>query len=92
MSRERVPIDARAVTRSYRSEAGSVEAIHAVDASFPSGAISALVGPSGSGKSTLLRLLAGMDAPDSGAIDAGGVDVGALRGRALRAYRGATAT
>ena len=34
----------------------------------------ALVGPNGSGKSTLLRMLAGVDAPTSGAIDVVGKD------------------
>jgi putative ABC transport system ATP-binding protein len=87
-----VAIALRGVTRSYRSDSGSVEALHAVDAAFPAGAISALVGPSGSGKSTLLRLVAGMDAPDRGTIDAGGVDVAALRGAELRRYRRETAT
>lgn len=87
MSREQVGIELDCVTRSYRSPSGSVEALHAVDASFRAGSIAVLVGPSGSGKSTLLRLLAGMDAPDAGTIAAGGADVGAMRGNALRAYR-----
>ena len=75
------------VRRSYRSVAGSVEALHAVDGVFPSGAIGALVGPSGSGKSTLLRILGGIDAADAGDITVAGVDVRRLRGAPLRRFR-----
>jgi putative ABC transport system ATP-binding protein len=75
------------VRRTYRSAAGSVEALHAVDGAFPPGAIGALVGPSGSGKSTLLRILGGIDAADAGDVAVGRVDVRSLRGAALRRFR-----
>jgi putative ABC transport system ATP-binding protein len=75
------------VTRVYRSSAGSVEALHAADATFAPGTIGALVGPSGSGKSTLLRILGGVDAADSGEVHVADVDVRALGGRSLRRYR-----
>ena len=80
------------VQRTYRSAAGSVEALHAVDGAFPSGAIGALVGPSGSGKSTLLRILGGIDAADAGTVVVDGSDVRRLRGAALRRFRRATVT
>src|SRR5262250_2255097 len=35
-----------------------------------------LLGPTGAGKTTTLRLIAGLDAPDSGSIAIGGQDVG----------------
>ncbi|MGN6796557.1 MAG: ABC transporter ATP-binding protein, partial [Gaiellaceae bacterium] len=75
------------VQRVYRSAAGSVEALHAVDGAFEPGAIGAIVGPSGSGKSTLLRILGGIDAADGGIVTVHGVDVRALRGGALRHFR-----
>ena len=75
------------VQRTYRSAAGSVEALHAVDGAFEPGGIGALVGPSGSGKSTLLRILGAVDAADAGDVDVDGVDVRHLRGAALRRFR-----
>ena len=80
------------VQRTYRSTAGSVEALHAVDGVFPPGAIGALVGPSGSGKSTLLRILGGIDAADAGEVVVDGVDVRRLRGAALRRFRRGSVT
>lgn len=47
---------------------GSFEAVNHVDLKIESGTLVALLGPSGSGKSTLLRLIAGLEAPDSGRI------------------------
>jgi polar amino acid transport system ATP-binding protein len=46
----------------------------------------ALIGPSGGGKSTLLRIIAGLEAPDSGAINLNGVVVGTDE-ESLRAHR-----
>ena len=80
------------VQRTYRSTAGSVEALHAVDGAFPPGAIGALVGPSGSGKSTLLRILGGIDAADAGEVVVDGIDVRRLRGAALRRFRRGSVT
>jgi thiamine transport system ATP-binding protein len=48
------------------------------DASFPASSFTAVIGPSGSGKSTLLNLIAGFEAPLSGAITINGADVTAL--------------
>ncbi|HET6448734.1 MAG TPA: ATP-binding cassette domain-containing protein [Conexibacter sp.] len=78
--------------RTYRSAAGSVEALHAVDGAFAPGAIGALVGPSGSGKSTLLRILGGIDAADAGEVVVDGIDVRRLRGAALRGFRRTSVT
>jgi tungstate transport system ATP-binding protein len=41
---------------------------------LPAGQVIVLMGPSGAGKSTLLRLLAGLEAPDTGRVEACGPD------------------
>lgn len=50
---------------------GSTVALHNVDASFPPGTVTALVGHNGSGKSTLLQTLAGIVRPFSGTVHTG---------------------
>jgi sulfate transport system ATP-binding protein len=51
-----------------RKQFGTFEALAGVSLDIPSGELVALLGPSGSGKTTLLRILAGLEAPDSGRI------------------------
>ncbi len=51
-----------------RRFSGGVEALAGIDLAIGAGDFVALLGPSGCGKSTLLRLIAGLDAPDSGRI------------------------
>jgi multiple sugar transport system ATP-binding protein len=50
-------------------------AVSRLDLEVESGETVVLVGPSGCGKSTTLRMVAGLDTPDSGAIEIGGRDV-----------------
>lgn len=50
----------------YRLLAGTSHALHGVDADFPRGRLTVVVGPSGSGKSSLLRVLAGLHRPRAG--------------------------
>jgi sulfate transport system ATP-binding protein len=47
---------------------GSFPALEDIDLRVESGELVALLGPSGSGKTTLLRVIAGLEAPDQGAI------------------------
>lgn len=51
---------------------GAVAAVREVSLAVPEGAFLALLGPSGCGKTTILRMLAGLEAPSSGAIHVGG--------------------
>ena len=51
-----------------RRFATGTEALRDADLSIAEGDFVALLGPSGCGKSTLLRLIAGLDAPDTGAL------------------------
>jgi putative ABC transport system ATP-binding protein len=62
--------------------------LHPLDLRVPRGDFLAVVGPSGSGKSTLLGLIAGLDAPTSGAVVIDGVDVTALGEDDLARLRG----
>jgi NitT/TauT family transport system ATP-binding protein len=56
------------VSRTYRSRGREVLAVDDVTIGLERGGFLAIVGPSGCGKSTLLRMLAGLDAPDSGTL------------------------
>ncbi len=47
---------------------GDTVAVDGVDLVVPRGTITALLGPSGCGKTTILRMIAGLTAPDAGAI------------------------
>jgi sulfate/thiosulfate transport system ATP-binding protein len=53
---------------------GDFTALDDVSLEAPDGRLTALLGPSGSGKSTLLRVIAGLEAPDSGTIVVSGSD------------------
>ncbi len=56
---------------SQSDPAGSTHALDRIVLSVAPGEFVSLVGPSGCGKSTLLRLIAGLDAPDSGQLTVG---------------------
>jgi sulfate transport system ATP-binding protein len=53
---------------------GAFRALDRVSLEIPAGELVALLGPSGSGKTTLLRIIAGLDAADSGRVLINGED------------------
>jgi len=61
--------------------------LHGLSHVFAPGQFVAIMGESGVGKSTLLNLIAGLDAPDSGAILVDGVPMAALDDDAATALR-----
>jgi sulfate transport system ATP-binding protein len=54
---------------------GNFVALDRVSVEIPDGKLIGLLGPSGSGKTTLLRILAGLEAPDGGAVLFNGADL-----------------
>jgi len=78
------------IVKIYWSASGEVNALKGIDAAFPAGAVTALVGPSGSGKSSLLRILACVDRPTAGQVRIGGREVTSLSPRKHRRLRKAS--
>jgi putative ABC transport system ATP-binding protein len=78
----------RGVSKTVMSGGQPLTILHPLDLDVPAGQCLAVLGPSGSGKSTLLGLIAGLDAPSSGAIRIAGVDVTRLDEDALARLRG----
>jgi putative ABC transport system ATP-binding protein len=66
------------VTKIYRTGAGSVEALRAMDLRIQKGEFLAVMGPSGSGKTTLLNCLSGLDSIDAGQVIVEGLDIHGL--------------
>ena len=54
--------------RDVRKSFGDFVALDDVSLEIPDGSLTSLLGPSGSGKSTILRIIAGLEAPDTGTV------------------------
>ncbi|MFZ4649259.1 MAG: ABC transporter ATP-binding protein [Rubrivivax sp.] len=70
-------IEIRQVTKRY-GDARSPLVVKGIDLVVPRGSLTTILGPSGCGKTTTLRMIAGLDAPTSGAILIDGRDVTSL--------------
>ncbi|MBS0580492.1 MAG: ABC transporter ATP-binding protein [Proteobacteria bacterium] len=66
---------------------GARMALQDVSATFSSGRFTAVIGPNGAGKSTLLAVLAGLLAPDAGAVRLDGAPLAQLARRELARVR-----
>ena len=81
-------IQLREVSKTVKSGDQPLTILHPLSLDIPDGQFIAIVGPSGSGKSTLLGLIAGLDAPTSGAVLIDGVDITRLDEDTLARLRG----
>jgi len=77
----------RAVYKTYGSGRSARAVLHDLTVAFAAGQLTAVTGRSGSGKSTLLRLLAGLEAPDSGEVIVAGEPLAGRDRSALAALR-----
>ncbi|HZA81134.1 MAG TPA: ABC transporter ATP-binding protein [Actinomycetes bacterium] len=83
----RRPAGERLVARDVRfAYTAGRDVLHGVDLTLRPGERLAMVGPSGAGKSTLGRLLAGVNAPRTGAVTVGGVGLVELPVDELRGH------
>jgi putative ABC transport system ATP-binding protein len=81
-------IEAKSVSRIYKTGDVEVAALRDVTLSITAREFVAFVGPSGSGKSTLLNLVGCLDHPTSGTLSVMGTDVAGLGRSAAAAFRG----
>ena len=79
MSDPAAVLQASGLRKTYPSGDRRIEVLTGVDLAVAVGESLAIRGESGSGKSTLLNLLAGLDAPDAGAVSWDGAPVSAAR-------------
>jgi sulfonate transport system ATP-binding protein len=82
-----LPVELRAVARTFATPSGPRPVLAGVDLRIAAGEVVAVIGPSGCGKSTLLRQVAGLDAPDEGSIALGDVPVGSYDARTAVAFQ-----
>jgi putative ABC transport system ATP-binding protein len=81
-------LEAKDVTKSFRSGDGTVTAVKDVTMTVANGEFVAIVGRSGSGKTTLMNLLGALEQPTSGMIFVDGQDITQLSPGELVHYRG----
>ena len=68
-------LNARGVRKTYRSQAGEVEALRGIDVDISAGELVMVMGPSGNGKTTMLNCLSGLDDIDEGRVLVDGIDL-----------------
>ncbi len=83
-------VQARGLVKGYRTAAGYVPVLQALDLEVAEGEMLAITGASGVGKSTLLHVLGTLDRPEAGTVAIGGEDVFGLDEVRLRAFRNRT--
>ncbi len=71
-------IEGRGLSRTFRTDGVTVDALSGIDLSVEEGEFVAVMGPSGCGKSTLLHILGGLDRPTAGEVFLKGTRVDGL--------------
>jgi nitrate/nitrite transport system ATP-binding protein len=80
-------IEVRDVSKSFPSPAGQRAVLRGVSLEVRQGEFVAILGAMGSGKSTLLGILAGLIAPDAGAVSIGGERIHGIRSDAAFVFQ-----
>jgi putative ABC transport system ATP-binding protein len=81
-------IIAKDVSKTYRTQEISTDALRGVSFSIAEGSFVSFVGPSGSGKTTLLNLMGCLDKPSGGSLMVAGMDVASLGSTDAALFRG----
>jgi len=80
-------LEARDITKVYRSEAGDIMPLKGVSVELVPGELTLLMGPSGSGKTTLLSILGCILSPTSGSLKLAGHSTEGLSAEAMADLR-----
>lgn len=88
MPTESAYVDARQLTKVFRTPAGDFTALKGIDLQVNRGEFVAVIGKSGSGKSTLINLITGIDRPTAGAVVIGGEPLHTYDEERLAEWRG----
>jgi putative ABC transport system ATP-binding protein len=80
-------IDAKGLTKRFRTGRTHVEVLKSVDFDALHGEMTMVMGPSGSGKSTLVASLSGLLRPDAGTVQAMGENLWSLRPAKIDKFR-----
>ena len=83
-------IQLRGLTKTYRTPAGSFDALRGVDLDIAPGELVTVVGRSGSGKTTLLNVMSGIDRASAGDVTVGGERLTGMKADRLARWRGKT--
>ncbi len=80
-------IEIKNLSKTFRTAAGTVEALKDISLTVNDGDIYGIIGMSGAGKSTLVRCINMLERPTEGSVVMDGQDVGALSTKQLRSFR-----
>ena len=80
-------IELKNITKSFKTEGGTVEALKNVSLTISDGDIYGIIGMSGAGKSTLVRCINMLERPTEGEVVIDGENIGSLSAADLRKKR-----